>query len=142
MIGRAIRTARYRLVEWKKPGAESSTADLELYDYETDPLETKNLALERPEVVSDLRAILAKEPEARPQISANAPQKQASNAKPMDRVELFNRKDENKDGKLTREEFLKGQSDPDKAPERFVRFDVDKNGELSREEFVTSGKPR
>lgn len=142
MIGRAIRTARYRLVEWKKPGAESSTADLELYDYETDPLETKNLALERPEVVSDLRAILAKEPEARPQISANAPQKQASNAKPMDRVELFNRKDENKDGKLTREEFLKGQPDPDKAPERFLRFDVDKNGELSREEFVTSGKPR
>ncbi|MDF1812993.1 MAG: sulfatase-like hydrolase/transferase [Verrucomicrobiales bacterium] len=63
-IGRAIRTARYRLVEWKKPGAPPKTAELELYDYETDPLETKNLASEKPEVVEELRSILATYPEA------------------------------------------------------------------------------
>lgn len=65
-MGRAIRTERYRLVEWKKPGAPAATAELELYDYEADPLETKNLAAEQPDVVKQLRAILAKHPEAKP----------------------------------------------------------------------------
>jgi iduronate 2-sulfatase len=64
-IGRAIRTTRYRLVEWKVPGAASESADLELYDYETDPLETKNLAASQPAVVAELRAILARHPEAK-----------------------------------------------------------------------------
>jgi iduronate 2-sulfatase len=63
-MGRAIRTERHRLVEWKQPGAPADTAELELYDYETDPLETKNLAARRPAVVAQLRAILARHPEA------------------------------------------------------------------------------
>ena len=70
ILGRAVRTERYRLVEWKKPGAANETAEFELYDYQTDPLETKNLASEQPEVVAKLRALLAKEPEAKPQIPA------------------------------------------------------------------------
>jgi len=69
-IGRAIRTARHRLVEWKKPGEPADTADIELYDYEKDPLETKNLAREQPEVVAELREILVGHPEAKPQIAA------------------------------------------------------------------------
>ena len=141
LMGRAIRTERYRLVEWKKPGTPASTADLELYDYATDPLETKNLAAERPEIVRELQAILAREPEARPQVTAPASNSTQPGSKPLDREVLFGRKDENKDGKLTRDEFLKNQPDPDKAPERFVRFDADRNGELSRDEFVTQGKP-
>ena len=67
MIGRAVRTARHRLVEWKRPGADAGSAILELYDYEADPGETKNLAAEQPEVVAQLRAVLANEPEAKPQ---------------------------------------------------------------------------
>jgi iduronate 2-sulfatase len=64
-LGRAIRTERYRLVEWEKPGAAPDAAELELYDYELDPLETKNFAREQPEVVAKMRAILARHPEAR-----------------------------------------------------------------------------
>lgn len=76
VIGRGVRTARYRLVEWKKPGAPARTADLELYDYEADPLETKNLATMQPEVIAQLRAILATQPEAKSQFRAGAGRKQ------------------------------------------------------------------
>ena len=69
-MGRAIRTARHRLVEWKKPGAPADTAEFELYDYEADPAERKNLAASQPEVVAELRAILARHPEAKTQPGA------------------------------------------------------------------------
>jgi iduronate 2-sulfatase len=71
-LGRAIRTSRYRLVEWKKIGAASDTAEFELYDYQTDSLETKNIAAEQPDVVAQLSALLAKHPEAKPQWRAKA----------------------------------------------------------------------
>jgi iduronate 2-sulfatase len=71
-VGRAIRTERWRLVEWKIPGAAPETAELELYDYQNDPLETKNLAASNPTVVTELRAILAKHPEAKPQVKTAA----------------------------------------------------------------------
>ncbi len=61
-LGRAIRTERYRLVEWKKIGEAADQAEYELYDYEADPLETENLAKKHPEVVKRLQAVLAKYP--------------------------------------------------------------------------------
>lgn len=64
-VGRVIRTARHRLVEWKVPGAPANTAALELYDYQIDPLEKENLASKQPETVRQLRTILARYPEAR-----------------------------------------------------------------------------
>ncbi len=67
-LGRAIRTERYRLVEWKKPGAPADTAKIELYDYANGPIETRNVAAERAEVVAELRAILAGYGEARPPV--------------------------------------------------------------------------
>ena len=72
LIGRSVRTARYRLVEWKVPGAAPETADLELYDYAADPAETRNLTAEQPEAVARLRRYLSEGPEARPQITAVA----------------------------------------------------------------------
>ncbi len=73
ILGRAVRTARHRLVEWKKPGAAAATADLELYDYVTDPLETRNLAPAQPAVVAELRALLAAQPEAHAPVTGTAP---------------------------------------------------------------------
>lgn len=142
MIGRAVRNRRYRLVEWKKIGASADTADLELYDYVEDPLEKQNLAAVRPEVVAELHGILKRLPEAKPQVKADAAQSAAPAKPKQDRNELFAKKDTNQDGQLTREEFLRGQPDPDEAPKRFTAFDVDKDGWLSREEFVTSGRRR
>jgi len=71
LLGRAVRTARYRLVEWKQAGALADTAILELYDYQTDPGETKNLADQQPQIVAQLRAILAQQPEAKPQFQGD-----------------------------------------------------------------------
>jgi iduronate 2-sulfatase len=142
-IGRAIRTERYRLVEWKVPGESPDTAVLELYDYVADPGETANLAAKQPEVVARLRTLLAKHPEAKPQIrpgtAATTPA--PANSKPrQDRAAMFARRDKNNDGVLSREEFLASQPDPDDAPARFLRFDANKDGVLSREEFVHQGK--
>ena len=147
-IGRAIRTPRYRLVEWKTPGESADSAILELYDYETEPDETKNVAAEQPEVIAKLQAILATYPEAKPQISAKSaeakkpePAKPATAAKPkQDRAAMFARRDKDGDGRLSREEFLANQPDPNEAPKRFITFDANKDGTLNKEEFVSSGK--
>lgn len=63
-LGRAIRTERYRLVEWKKPGADPASAQYELYDYADGFVEEKNIAATSPGVVGELKAILATYPEA------------------------------------------------------------------------------
>lgn len=141
LIGRAIRTERHRLVEWKKPGDAPETAILELYDYAADPEETKNLAAEQPEVVAGLRKLLATHAEAKPQISNKPESKPGEGKKPVqDRGKMFDQRDKNQDGQLTREEFLLNQPDPEEAPKRFPKFDTDGNGMLSREEFIKGGK--
>jgi iduronate 2-sulfatase len=64
-MGRAIRTDRYRLVEWKRPGDSQEHALYELYDYFQDPEETHNLSSVRPEVADRLKQLLERHPEAR-----------------------------------------------------------------------------
>jgi iduronate 2-sulfatase len=63
-IGRAIRTERYRLVEWKNR-EDSKDVFYELYDYQNDPLETKNIADKEPKVLKSIQKILATHPEAK-----------------------------------------------------------------------------
>ena len=65
-LGRAIRTERYRLVEWRPYGNPKAHAVYELYDYQTDPLETRNLAADHPDVIKTLKQKLANHPEPRP----------------------------------------------------------------------------
>jgi len=67
IIGRAIRTDRYRMVEWKIPGQADQTAVYELYDYKEDLLESINLADSKPDILAELCAILAQHPEAKPE---------------------------------------------------------------------------
>ncbi|MEZ6111712.1 MAG: sulfatase [Pirellulaceae bacterium] len=61
-LGRAIRTERYRLVEWRRWQDPSDTPVYELYDYDQDHFETANLAQRKPEIVADLKETLAKYP--------------------------------------------------------------------------------
>ena len=63
MCALAIRTERYRLVEWRNPGEPVSKAEYELYDYSTGGVETVNLAKQEPALVRQLTATLAKYPE-------------------------------------------------------------------------------
>lgn len=61
-LGRAIRTERHRLVEWRNWNDPESSVEYELYDYEVDPLESRNLALEQPDVLARLRVTLERHP--------------------------------------------------------------------------------
>jgi iduronate 2-sulfatase len=65
LIGCAIRTDRYRMVEWVDVQDRSVERIYELYDYQEDPLETKNIAVERPAVIKELKAILDNHPPAK-----------------------------------------------------------------------------
>ena len=62
-LGRAIRTERYRMVEWKPLGSDGP-AEFELYDYQADPLETENIASQQPDVLARMIKILANHPPA------------------------------------------------------------------------------
>ncbi len=72
-LGRAIRTVRYRLVEWRVIGAAPESAEYELYDYESDPLERENLAAKKPEIVASLKMTLANYPQP---VGGNRPAEQ------------------------------------------------------------------
>jgi iduronate 2-sulfatase len=65
-FGRAIRTERYRMVEWT---TTEGALEYELYDYKEDPLERKNHADSKPKVLKGMIELLAQEPPAKKQVS-------------------------------------------------------------------------
>jgi iduronate 2-sulfatase len=147
LLGQAMRTDRWRYVEWQK--ADKSIASRELYDMQNDPGETVNLAenSEQAATVTELSAMMAKRlseappaglkllDRSKPQTAGATPAKNDKKPK-QDRNAMFDKRDKDKDGKLTKEEFLKDQPDPEEAPKRWTKFDKDRDGALSREEFV------
>jgi len=57
----------------------------------------------------------------------------------QDFEKMFSKKDADGDGKVSKEEFLKGAKDAEKAEKAFGRLDKDKDGSLNKEEFVKRG---
>ncbi len=53
-FGWAVRNERYRMVQWGNPTKPESWV-YELYDYETDPIEKKNIADQHPEIIEAMR---------------------------------------------------------------------------------------
>ena len=80
-LGRAIRTERYRLVEWRPSNNPTAPAVYELYDYQTDPLETRNLAADHPDVIKTLKQKLANYPRPRPRNQRPVKKKAAPRSK-------------------------------------------------------------
>jgi len=139
VMGYSMRDEQWRLTLWsdRRNGEIVAT---ELYDEKNDPAETVNVSgkTENKEVVERLSKHCPPFAPMAPAALAAAP---AAPAKPpIDRNKLFGRKDKNHDGKLTREEFLADQPDPEAAKGRIEKWDLDKDGMLSREEFVFQGK--
>ncbi|WP_020530126.1 sulfatase [Flexithrix dorotheae] len=65
LVGCAIRTDRYRMVEWTDVYNPKTEKVYELYDYQEDPLETKNYAKEKPDIIAELKTILGTHPPAK-----------------------------------------------------------------------------
>jgi len=144
LLGHAVRTDRWRYVEWRKE--DGTAAARELYDLQNDPQETVNVA-EQPDkagVVKEHAALLKERLDKPAPRGLKLLDLQAGKAakNKVDREALFAKKDKNADGKLTREEFLADQPDPKEAPKRFPKFDTDNDGVLTREEFVAAGTKR
>lgn len=61
LMGYAMRTKHYRFIVWKdRTNKELEPVFIELYDHKIDPLETKNIAKEKPELVKKLTKQLNK----------------------------------------------------------------------------------
>jgi arylsulfatase A len=56
-----------------------------------------------------------------------------------ERAAKFDHLDRDKHGKLTREEYMSRQSDPEAASKRFDKFDANKDGFVTREEYIANG---
>lgn len=149
LMGYSIRDDRWRLTLWRDR-KDNSVHATELYDEANDPHETVNLAgkAEHAEVIARLTKFLP--PPIAPASAENtapkgkkgkaAPKGEAKAGATKDRGAMFAGRDTNKDGRLTKEEFMLRQADPEQAAKNFVKFDKDKSGDVDREEYVGSGK--
>ncbi len=138
LMGYSVRNERWRLTVWRDRKNQETVAT-ELYDEKNDPAETINLA-DKPENKSILAVLSNRLPAQTAPLPASTNATTASARRPaVDRATLFARKDVNHDGKLSREEFMASQPDPEAAAKRWVQFDTNKDGFLSRDEFITMG---
>ncbi|MEY3548236.1 MAG: Arylsulfatase, partial [Verrucomicrobiota bacterium] len=123
----------------------------QLFDIPKDAAERHDVAGANPEVVKELTAkalawakTLPASP-ARDKFAKEGAQAKArksapsSQKKTLDRPAIFSSWDQDKDGFLSKAEFIPHIADQADAPARFVRFDKDQDGRLSKAEFVAAG---
>jgi choline-sulfatase len=138
LMGYSIRDEQWRLTLWRdrRTGEIAAT---ELYDEKNDSAETANVSAnpENRGVVERLSKHLPP-PVLDAALETKAPMAKAG----PNREALFTRKDKNHDGKLTREEFLADQPDPEAAKGRWEKWDLDKSDSLSHDEFVFQGQQK
>ena len=118
---------------------DATSTRTELYNVTENRQQDQNLAKQFPKrVVAMLDQIKKWEatlPDPAPTVEPSA--KTARPSRPsIDRNEIFDRKDENADGKLTLAEYLDRFPDQAEGRRRFPGFDKNADGELSRDEFV------
>src|SRR5690606_21834128 len=65
-LGGAIRTDRYRVVEWRKVGDTTGNGEYGRYDYQHGSREVKNIAAEHQAVRRELETILRRHPATMP----------------------------------------------------------------------------
>ena len=130
----ACRDGDYGLV------VDKGNARFELYDLVRDRYQQTNLANSQKTrtrdmmmAINDWRLTLPKLPAAATQPAR--PAKVASKPN-IDRKAIFARKDTDKDGFLSLEEFSKNINNPPPAETRFKRFDTNHDGRLNEREFV------
>jgi iduronate 2-sulfatase len=75
---RTIRTERWRLIT--QPSAGAAAPQIELFDYQTDPNETRNHATTQPDVVKELLARLQRLPQPTRTAPSKSPPSRAPNA--------------------------------------------------------------
>jgi len=155
LMGYSIRDDRWRLTLWRDR-KDNTIHATELYDETNDPHETVNVATkaEHAQVIARLTKFLP--PPIAPatdkntaapggkkgkKAKAKAEEPAAPKAEEVkERGPMFDRRDVNKDGKLSKEEYMDKQKDPAHAAENYIKFDKDKDTFLTKEEFVKMGK--
>lgn len=73
---------------------------------------------------------------------ADTPKKPEGDKPKMTPEEMFTKKDADKDGKVSKEEYLKGSKDAAKSEASFAKKDTDKDGSLSKAEFTAAPKKK
>ena len=71
--------------------------------------------------------------------AADDAKKPAGDKPKQDPEAMFKKKDANSDGKVSKEEYLKGSKDAAKSETQFAAKDKDKDGNLTMEEFTAKG---
>jgi iduronate 2-sulfatase len=147
LMGYSVRTEQWRCTFWRKRNA-ADIGFIELYDEQSDPNETVNLATkpEHAPLIESLKKHLPptgsdSQPPKSGKVAKNVG---ASKSKAYDpnepRDKRYDRLYPGK-AKLTLDDYLSGQGgDATAAKERFTKQDKNKDGFVSREEFIGSGK--